>query len=910
PTCKHLRKELGGLYENARIRWMKKYGARLPSGIRSHTSLETIDSEPKQPDIVADVQKLDDKTISNEIELDRISDGSHDPNSLIADSARNLNAESNASSALKDTTPSKQLDTVDIDKLMDDSSELGSKPASKKSSKSHSKKADLQLPHATSAELDSATSTDMTLEARRPDILQPQENDLSTLKVATPNKQIEAVDIDKLPENPSELEPKPDSKKSRKTRAKKADLQLPDAALAEVDSVTPLTLASKSHAPDMLQTQENDSTKKSKSGGKKKLSARKKSESVVKLSDVEVDLDHMYGQYIGGPASDMSKPAAETADVRQQPANSAVLDLVKPSADFEALNAPKVENSNKAKPIDVEDGPKVAKSTKKSKRVEESEEMSGEPSNLESIAKSTDHGADDASPFDAEDGPKAEVQSKKGKKLKSSKKSKRVDESEEMSETSIENLECIAKSTGHGADDASPIEADDGPTVDVQPKKAKKSKSAKPSKGVKESEEMPAEASPQKLESIAKSTDHGADDARPVDAEGGQVDDVQPKMAKKSKSAKTSKGLKESKEMSAEPSPQKIEGVEKLTDHAAEDASPIDADDGQQLAVQPKKAKKSKAAKSRNSEGVKESEEKSAERSPQSIAKSTDHGAEDANLFDADDGPKVEVQPKKAKQSKSSKKSKRVEESEGKSGETSTENLESIAKSNGHGADDASPIDAGDGPKVVAQPKKAKQSKSSKKSKRVEESEEMTGETSAGNLESIAKSTGHGTDDASPIEADDGPTVDIAESSPQKIEVVAKLNDHGADDASPIDAEDSQMDNIPPKKAKKSKSAKTSTGVKESGEMSVEPSPQKIEGVAKSADDGADDASPIDAEDGPKVDVLPKKAKKSKAAKSRNSERVKESEEKSAEFSPQSIANSTDHGADDASSIDAGDGPT
>ncbi|KAJ3233089.1 hypothetical protein HDU77_000749, partial [Chytriomyces hyalinus] len=654
------------------------------SGIGSHSSLETIDSEPKKPDTVANVQKVDDKTITNEIESDRISDGSHDPNSLIADSARNLNAESNASSALKDTTPSKQLDPVDIDNLRDDSSELGSKPASKISSKSHSKKVDPQPPHATSTELDSATSTDMTSEDCAPDILQPQENDLSTLKEATPNEQIEAVDIDKLPENPSELEPKPDSKKPRKARAKRANSQLPDAALAEVDSVNPLTLASKSHAPDMLQKQENDSTKKSKSSGKKKLSVSKNSKSVVEVSDVEMDLERMFGPYMREPASDMSKPAAETADVQQQLANSAVLDLVQPTADFEALNAPKVENSNEAKPIDVDDGPKVAAqpkqakisgSAKKSKRVDESEEMSGETSteNLESIAKSTGHGGDDASPIDAEDGPKVDVLPKKAKKLKSSKKSKRVEESEEMS-GEPSNLESIAKSTDHGAGDASPIGADDGQQLAVQPKKAKKSKAAKSRNSeVKESEEKSAELSPQ---STTKSTDHGADDASPIEADDGPAVDVQPKKAKKSKSVKPSKGVKESEEMPAEPSPQKLESIAKLTDYSADHARPVDAEDGQVDDVQPKKAKKSKSAKA--SKGEKESKELSAQPSPQKIegvAKSTDHGADDASPIDAGDDPKVNAQPKMAKKSTSvkTKHSERVKVSAEKSVEPSSQ---------------------------------------------------------------------------------------------------------------------------------------------------------------------------------------------------------------------------------------------
>ncbi|KAJ3243937.1 hypothetical protein HDU77_010122 [Chytriomyces hyalinus] len=63
--------------------------------------------------------------------------------------------------------------------------------------------------------------------------------------------------------------------------------------------------------------------------------------------------------------------------------------------------------------------------------------------------------------------------------------------------------------------------------------------------------------------------------------------------------------------------------------------------------------------------------------------------------------------------------------------------------------------------------------------------------------------------------------------------------------------------------------------------MPAEPSPQKIEGVAKSTDHGADDASPIDADDGPKVDVQPKKAKKSKSVKTTHSEHVEVSEETS-----------------------------
>ncbi|KAI8825407.1 hypothetical protein BJ741DRAFT_58085 [Chytriomyces cf. hyalinus JEL632] len=162
-TCKHLRNAFGGRYETSRIMRMKKNGAMLPSGIGSHSPLETIVSDPKPPDTVADVQMVDDKTVSNAIDSDRISDGTHDPNSLIADSARNLSAESIASLKLKDITLSKQSENaVEINKLTDDSSDLESKPASIKPPEPRAKKADPQMPRAKSAEFDSTTSSDMT----------------------------------------------------------------------------------------------------------------------------------------------------------------------------------------------------------------------------------------------------------------------------------------------------------------------------------------------------------------------------------------------------------------------------------------------------------------------------------------------------------------------------------------------------------------------------------------------------------------------------------------------------------------------------------------------------------------------------------------------------------------------------
>ncbi|KAJ3226131.1 hypothetical protein HDU81_007466, partial [Chytriomyces hyalinus] len=184
-TCKHLREAFGVQYEAARVKLMKKFRARLPSGLGTVTVPETIAAETKQPDAV--VQTTEDTSLLKESEPDRISDVNSNPRSITADSSQNLNVESNAPSTLKEATPIEPVDSVGIavtDKVSDKSSELEPKPASKKSRKTPAKKPVPQLPHAKSVERDSATTSDLSSESRATGTLQEQED--------TPPKEVPA----------------------------------------------------------------------------------------------------------------------------------------------------------------------------------------------------------------------------------------------------------------------------------------------------------------------------------------------------------------------------------------------------------------------------------------------------------------------------------------------------------------------------------------------------------------------------------------------------------------------------------------------------------------------------------------------------------------------------------------------
>ncbi|KAJ3228745.1 hypothetical protein HDU81_005938, partial [Chytriomyces hyalinus] len=861
-TCKHLREAFGVQYEAARVKLMKKFRARLPSGLGTVTVPETIAAETKQPDAV--VQTTEDTSLLKESEPDRISDVNSNPRSITADSSQNLNVESNAPSTLKEATTMEPVDSVGIavtDKVSDKSSELEPKPASKKSRKTPAKKPVPQLPHAKSVERDSATTSDLSSESRATGTLQEQED--------TPPKEVPA--------------------KESKSKEKKQTSGRP--------------------------------------------SKRNNGKSVQETIDFEMDLGNMYGPY-------MRETAAETVDVQQQSTNSATVDWAHSD---ELAGDVETSNAHEAKSIAAEDDknvdvqPKNAKKDEMPVDVGEAQNVSIQPkkaktpkSKVAKISKGAKESegtpADDATPIDVDDDQPVADQPKKDKKSKPAKtnKSEGAKESEGMSaEPSAENLQSISKPTGDIVYDPKPIDAEEE-RVDAQPKNAKKSKTAKISKGVKKSEEMPAETSPQKLESIAETAGDLVDDNVPTDAEDDQNAAVQPKKAKNAKTAKSAKGAKESEEPSADP-PRQLESIAKSSGEFADDANPIDAGDVQTVDAEPKKAKKSKAAK--KPKGVKESKEISAEASHQnleSVAKSIDHVADD---MDAGDESKADIQPKRAKKSKTvkTKASEAAKESEEVSSEPSTEILESIAKRADHVADDASTIDAEDDQIIPVQPKMAKKSKLVKPSKGAKESEEMSAESSPPKLESLTDTVAM---DAGSLDAGNDQSVDMQpkrakkskgakpskiveeskdisdESSAQKFESIDESAGPVAEDGSLIVSEDDQSVTVQPTKAKKSKTAKTSKGVKESEAMSDESSAQNLESVAKSTDH---DATPMDGGDGPTV-----KAKKSKTVKAKNSESVKESGETSAESShrtPESIAESTKHVADDAKPIDAEDGP-